>query len=407
MHIAFLTPEYPTQSRPEGGLAAYLQKVSVGLVERGHSVTVVVTGPDLDAQSEENAISLQHVRQGWLQRLAQCLPGSIGKGLALMGQVQTARRVARRTWQVHRCRPIDIIQTSSYLTPGYALRRNGSIPLVCRLSSYTPLYRAASGRKRSLYDHWTEWLEIRQVLDADAAFAPSMLIARSFARLEGRLPDVIRTPLDRVQTSGDIAANLEELRDRRYLLYFGRLNRAKGVDLIGEILPQLLDRHPDLTIVCVGRDEGMPSVPSLGAYLRQRATAFPDRLILSPSLAKELLYSVIADAYGVLLPSRVDNYPNACLEALMLGIPVIGTYESSLDEIIVHGKTGFLAENGSAASLSAAIEQLLALSVEEYEAMQQMIRETVATIRVEDRLGQLIDYYEQVIADFHRPSQSS
>jgi predicted membrane GTPase involved in stress response len=34
------------------------------------------------------------------------------------------------------------------------------------------------------------------------------------------------------------------------------------------------------------------------------------------------------------MPSRVDNYPNACLEALSLGVPVIGTYDSSLDEMI-------------------------------------------------------------------------
>ena len=402
MHIAFLTPEYPNESRPEGGLAAYLQKVSVGLVERGYRVTVFIAGPDPDSLDEENGVWLYRVRQGWVQRLARHLPSAMQKGFALVGQVQTAGRIAQRVWQVHRRQPIDLIQTSSYLTPGYALRRNGSIPLVCRLSSYTPLYRAALGRKRGMYDHWADWLEIRQVLDADATFAPSVLTAQCFARLEGRLPDVIRTPLDQAQPLSDAYGNLAELGDRRYLLYFGRLNRGKGVDLIAEILPQLFDRHSDLSMVFIGRDEGMPGVPSFGDYLRQRARSYPDRLIVLPPLAKEQLYCIIGGAIGVLVPSRVDNYPNACLEALMLGVPVVGTRESSLDEVIVHGRTGFLAENGSAESLFAAVERLLALSVEERQVMQQTIREAVAAIRSEDRLGELVAYYEQAIADFHR-----
>jgi glycosyltransferase involved in cell wall biosynthesis len=50
----------------------------------------------------------------------------------------------------------------------------------------------------------------------------------------------------------------------------------------------------------------------------------------------------------VVTPSRVDNCPNTCLEAQALGKIVIGTRQSSLEELVDHGVTGFLAEPGSA-----------------------------------------------------------
>ena len=48
--------------------------------------------------------------------------------------------------------------------------------------------------------------------------------------------------------------------------------------------------------------------------------------------------------YGsvVVLPSLIDNFPNACLEAMGLGKVVIGTVGTSFDELISEGTTGFL-----------------------------------------------------------------
>lgn len=402
MHIGFLTPEYPTQARPEGGLAIYLQKVSQGLVERGHDVTVFVAGPQPDTAAQDGAIEIRMVRDGWLQRLGRHMSGSLGKVLGRLGQVQTARRIERSVWKVHRTKPIDLLQTSSYQTPGYTLRHNGSIPLVCRLSSYTPLYRSAFGRQRSLDDHWAEWLEIRQVVDADAVFAPCALTANTFARLESRLPDVIRTPLDQTPVKLDETFWQDRLAGRKYLLYFGTFNRIKGVDLIADILPEVLARHQDLDVVCIGRDEGMPAAPSLGEYLRQQAGTDRRRLMLSPPIAKAQLYPVIANATGVLMPSRVDNYPNACLEALMLGKPVIGTKESSIDEIIVDGQTGILVENGKTDSLRQGIDRLLAMSPGQLGKMESQAALAASAIMHEDRIGQHIAYYEHVISEFHR-----
>ena len=95
--------------------------------------------------------------------------------LPAFDQIRSSRRIAHFVWKEHRIDPFDILQTSSYEVPGYALRKNGRIPLVCRISSYTPVYRAAYGRQRTAAEYINDWLEIRQVIDADGGFFSQLI----------------------------------------------------------------------------------------------------------------------------------------------------------------------------------------------------------------------------------------
>jgi glycosyltransferase involved in cell wall biosynthesis len=99
------------------------------------------------------------------------------------------------------------------------------------------------------------------------------------------------------------------------------------------------------------------------------------------------------------MPSRVDNYPNACLESLYFGIPVIGTQNSSLEEMIEDKKTGFLAQNGDVNSLHTSIVEMLEMTPERYKEMKKDIQFQIQKNLDEDRIGQLIEFYGKVIAD--------
>ena len=123
-------------------------------------------------------------------------------------------------------------------------------------------------------------------------------------------------------------------------------------------------------------------------------------------MQKTSLYPIIAHAMGVLMPSRVDNYPNACLEALSLGVPVVGTYNSSLDEMIIDGKTGFLAQNSDPESLILAIDQLLSLAPDQRVQMRMEIDKFVQASLAEDRVGQLLKFYRKTIEQFHSSKKS-
>jgi len=399
LHIAFLTPEYVSERRPEGGLANYLYKVGQGLTERGFHVTVICLS-DRNRFWHDSEVSVNEVKRFvfpyQLYRLKSIYPY-----FPIVAQIISSRRLEKVLWRVHKANPIDLVQVSSYKSPGYTLLHNKRLPIVCRISSSSSLKRSANDMRRNLAEHLLDWLEIRQILDSNASFAPSRFIASIFSRHEGYTPSVIRTPLDTVEITPDPSFYKTHLAGKSYLLYFGSLNRVKGADLLAHAITPLFDKYPGVIFAFIGRDDGFSDSSKIFDYICGVNSKYKDRLFYHPALPKTQLYPVIANAIGILMPSRVDNYPNVCLEAHELGVPVVGTYNSSLDEMIVDSRSGFLAENEDPVSLREAIDKLMALSPKQRRQMRQDISESIRQIRAEDRISELVDFYQTTISEFN------
>ena len=402
MHVGFLSPEYVLPGRYDGGLANYIYKTAHAFISRSHRVTVFVLS-DQDRTSNDGQVKVMEVKrvQTPLIRLAGKPVALINALLPALDQIRSSRRIAHFVWKEHHIDPFDVLQTSSFLVPGFTLRKNGRIPLVCRISSYTPVYRAAYGRQRSLAEYISDWLEIRQVIDADAAFSPSLFSISLFERLEAFRPDLLRTPIDFAKIEPDVSLFEKELFGIHYLLFFGTMSKMKGVDLIADAIPGILRSHPEAHFVFIGRDDGIPKGIKMIDFILSKNRGQENHIHFIPTIQKAQLFPIIAHAVAVLMPSRVDNYPNACLEAQMLGIPVIGSRNSSLDEMIEDGKTGFLVENGNSNELGDAAIKLLDLDKVAYQAMQQANLALIDSLGREDRLNQLLTYYKEVVQRFN------
>ncbi len=399
MRIAFLTPEYVSATRTDGGLANYLRKISLDLVRRGCEVWVFVISRRDAVWYDDHVIVCEVRCCNRLLDLVSKLP-LVRMIIPAYSQITASRKLARKFWSVHSKTPFNIIQASSYKAPGFALLNNGKVPLVCRASSYTPSVRAAYGRKLNPGEYIIDWMETCQVRDADACIAPSRFVAGLYKQAAGCEPQVLRTPVDGEQIEHDTSYFLKNRPSGRYLLFFGTLSRIKGVDLLAGILPGIFDNHSDLSMVFIGRDDGLPDSTKVFELISSACSNYADRLHFHQALVKTKLYSFIEHAEVILMPSRLDNCPNACLEAQMFGIPVIGTYDSSLDEMIEDGITGFLARNSDTESIRDAIERCLLLTVEEKMQMRQNIISHVDSIVKEDRTGQLLAFYEDTVHRF-------
>lgn len=70
-------------------------------------------------------------------------------------------------------------------------------------------------------------------------------------------------------------------------------------------------------------------------------------------------------------PSRVNNagFPTKFAEAQSVGIPIIASHFSDLDEFVVEGKNGFLAEDISRHGIEKVLDKVSALSRQEIQAM--------------------------------------
>jgi len=400
MHIGFVTPEYATPEAPDGGLANYVRNVSAALSTRDCQVTVFTLG-NCQRQWRDGAVTVHMISRSWLRKLRGRWLGPAAALLPAVTIVRDAQRLRDRVWRVHGDTPLDIIQASSYGAPGVALLGNKRVPVVCRVSSYTPLVRSAYGWQRDLSQMFLDWLEVRQVAKAARAFAPSHLMADAFARIEALPVEVLRTPVASALNDHDDRIYRQHLSGISYLLFFGTLSRIKGVDLLADVLPELFTRHPDLHFAFVGRDDGLPDGRRLTNVISDACADYRDQVHIFPAIPKAELLPIVANARGVVMPSRIDNYPNACIEAQQLGIPVVGTYGSSLDEMIVDGRTGFLAKNGDITDIADAINRLLAQTPTQREAMTQAILADVQAAISEDRVGQLTEFCQQTIRAYH------
>ena len=99
----------------------------------------------------------------------------------------------------------------------------------------------------------------------------------------------------------------------------------------------------------------------------------------------------------MLIPSLIDNLPNSCLEALYLGQVVIGTYGTSLEQLIVNNKNGFLIKAGDDRELLNVVEKVCNLSQKERE---ELISGSISILRRYSPIyavNKLEQYYRWVI----------
>lgn len=132
----------------------------------------------------------------------------------------------------------------------------------------------------------------------------------------------------------------------RTVLYVGRLEARKGV--IEAITPmvRVLRSLPDVRWRLAGADTASgPGGASMKETLLARIPSdLHHRVDILGSLGRERLSVELGSAGAVLLPSRQENFPYACLEAMAAGAPVIGSQNGGMKEMISAGGTGLLVD---------------------------------------------------------------
>lgn len=398
MRIAFFTSEYVREGYPDGGQANYLSKICALLSERGHDPVVFLVG-EHDRETDVDGIRVIEIARCLKKPSKLC--GAPAEFALICRQVWDSYRLAKAFHSEHARQPFEIIQAASYRAVGGALVGRAPVLVVVRHSGYRPPIRAAHGISRTFVEHVSEWLETKSVLEADAVFAPSKLTAEMLKKFENISSEVIRTPFIHSSSEEDPTLYNEILCGKPYLLYFGKLDRLKGADVMANALPGIFYSHPEIHVVFLGNDgTGRGKKITYGQMILESAGSHREQIHLLGKQPKERLAPIIKNARIVVLPSRTDNYPNTCLEAQELGKIVVTTRNSSLDEMVEDGVTGFLADPGSSESLTCAIDKALSLSISEIQGMEASVR-TLADKRDTDSIvDEHLAFYEAAIAKF-------
>ena len=137
------------------------------------------------------------------------------------------------------------------------------------------------------------------------------------------------------------------------LLFVGSLIKRKGLDLLFEALSLIKDREWTLNIAGEGTEEKelRRQAEKLGISERVSFLGFVDGKELVELYAKSSLF---------ILPTREDCFGLVTLEAMCLGLPVLGSkYADSSYDLIEDGVNGYIIDPHDTVSFAGIIEELL------------------------------------------------
>lgn len=224
---------------------------------------------------------------------------------------------------------------------------------------------------------------------ADVLIAPSRAIVRELANhpelhasvpgLESSRVKVIPYAFDarfgasppsstsalRADAAGSPAEHTPQRRDTTtpaiQILFFGRLERRKGIETLLAAASGLMPAHPGLTVRIVGIDtDTAPGRRSMRGWLtKQIPPALRDRFVFEGNQPRDAIGEMVREAAVVCVPSFWENYPNACLEAMSAGALVVGSDSGGMPEIITDGVNGLLFRAGDSADLARVLSRAL------------------------------------------------
>lgn len=143
-------------------------------------------------------------------------------------------------------------------------------------------------------------------------------------------------------------------RDQITLLSVSNLKKTKGIDLNLQALASLVKTYPNLTYRIVGDGEERKSLEALAESLD-----LGNHVLFLGKLPHREALREMAQADIFCLPSWQEGFGVVYIEAMALGIPVIGVKGEGIEDVIDPGVNGLLVRPHEVEDLAEALESLL------------------------------------------------
>lgn len=155
------------------------------------------------------------------------------------------------------------------------------------------------------------------------------------------------------------------LRNRRIVLFLGRVHPKKGCDSLIRAFASAADSDPSLSLVFVGPVH--PAWRKKLELLARQLSVF-DRITWTGMLQGEMKWAALHASEIFILPSHQENFGIAVVEALASGTPVLLSNKVNIWREIVADGAGFV-DDDTDQGTTHLLERWLALAPEERSAM--------------------------------------
>lgn len=367
----------------DGG-ALFERRLVHGLIARGHKVTVWAPSPAFSSFDEVDGDSLIH-----RERSVVFLPNK--KYRFSFMPFFSARRILNRE------RP-DVIHTHTAYFMGLAIMfwaRRYRIPIVAT-NHFMPENLIGNLRWPKIFDRLLTKLTWGFLIwfhnKASFVTSPTPTAIRLLEEQGLRAPhravtNGVDTELFKPgQDTTSVIKKYTLATDRPIILYLGRIDGEKRIDVIIDAFDQVLQTHP-AQLVLAGFGALVPElkkqVKALGIEDQVVFTGFVDEA------DKPLIYNA-ATMFVIASPAELQSI--VLLEAMASGLPVISVDVAALHELCHDNENGYLFPNADVSALAEKIKKLL----DSPELQKKFGAESVRIVKELHGTQYMLDEFEKV-----------
>lgn len=390
MKILHLASEYPPQK--VFGLGRFVQDIAVESVRQGHEVHVVtnsMNGKDFDR--EDKGVHVHRVH----------FPPPPKPADPTTTVIQFNTQVIERAVSLVRKIGVDVINTHDWLTflAGNALKKIFSAKHI--LTIHDTMVGKKFGRLENP-EKLAANIEKYGCMEADKILCCSEYIKEELVKIYEAKENKIRVIPCAVEESRfaidedsflkesfrSVLANVGET----LVVYVGRLDEEKGLEVLLNAIPEVLDENRKIQFVLAGKGVMEESI---------RSWISKNRLSSQVKLPGYLRGKVLSYLYKVsdiqVVPSMYEPFGIVALEGMINQCAVVVSKTGGLAEIVEHGKDGLQCEPGDSRAMVKAILSL-AQDVERRKRMARAGYEKAKSQYNWERVARLTaDVYQEAV----------
>lgn len=361
--VAFLSmhtsPLRPPGVGDAGGMNVYVDELARTLTGRGVKVDVFTR------RDEPGLSAVVEPSPGY--RVHHLAAGPPHQGYPVRQLARSVRSFAEQV--IQRIHPeTDIVHTHYWLSgwAGLVVKRRLGIPLA---NSFHTLGRVKNLNRRA--DEPPESL-LRIAAEHEVIEASDCVVASTPAEAEDLLehygadPARLCTSPPGVDHTVFSPGSKEAARSRLGLgqgplvLFVGRIQPLKGVDVAVEAFARLHRRQPGARMMIVGGPSGPSGADEAAAVLRRIQTHGLDHAVsIHPPVPHSELPTFYRAADVLLLPSRSESFGLVAAEAQSCGLPVVASRVGGLVYVLYEGESGLLVEGWNPDDYAEALERVI------------------------------------------------
>lgn len=392
--------EYPPAAFPPGGIGTYVKHITRLMADAGETVHVIAQrwagAPDPVSKSCSGRLIIHRVS---LDEPLNPEPGRGADELALLHRLATSDCPSQLfSWQAARLaeslvesEAIDLIEAQEWEAPLYYFQVRRALGLGPGKEPPCLIHLHSPSRLIFRHNEWDETLtdfsplvrfEDYTVKAADALLCPSSYLAHGASEL-------FDIPLERIAVIpyplGDTAfvERAPEVWRRSSICFVGRLELRKGVVEWVEAAVRVARDHPSVTFDFIGSDTSLSG--GAGGFVREHLLrripgALRPRFRFHGTQPRDRVLTLLAETPVVAVPSRWENLPYTCIEAMATGVPVLASPNGGMAEIINHGESGWIAPEATAGGFESTLRMVLATSASRKAEMGRAAAEAVRCI---------------------------